>query len=406
MAELLHGGITKVLGGLRVAGSAAHLLGSVCRPIAQHWRSFSASAYCVGEVSASHTVDYEALAAELAAATWSAARFPSQIELAKRWGVDANTASAALRLLVQRGLVALYRAGREHGDYAPTLKSYVLAAERGLIEPPPNPNKPILVVFNEAGGVGKSTITREIAAAAARAGVRVLAIDTDPQATLTQWIWPEGAGEVAPEQTLMYLYETYKLPRPVTTRYGVDLIPAGDPLYDLKDVIPRAPGGTAALEKALLRLRGYDLVVMDTKGSDDPVLNMAITASNLVLVPMQTSIKGLQGLLKAMEKAEHQAAYSELEDAFLGVVPMMYDARTSGDKVALKTLETLIGESPGIAFSPVHMRPGQFRRSEAEGPVSAEGSTLGDIHYTVAQVLEEIARRRNLLGGIRERQEA
>lgn len=350
-------------------------------------------------------IDYEALAAEIAARTWESGRFPNQTELARDWGVRANSALARLKRLIRRGYVAYYRTGRELGEYVPTLKGYALAVERRLIAPPEGLPKPALAVFNEAGGVGKSTVTREIAAAARRAGLRVLAIDTDPQATLTQWIWPEGADRVPAERTLMHLYETYRLPEPIQTPYGIDLIPAGDALYDLKDVIPRAPGGTAALEKALHRLKGYDLVVMDTKGTDDPVLNMAVTASNLVLIPMQTSIKGLQGLLKAMEKAEHQAAYAELEDAFLGVVPTMYDPRTSGDKVALETLQALLSETPGVAFSPIHLRPGQFRRSEAEGPVGIEGPTEGDVHFTVAQVLEEIARRRDLLGGIRERQE-
>ena len=363
------------------------------------------SEYAEIAVQNATAIDYEALAAEIAAAAWNTGRFPSQTELAQEWGVRSNSALARLRRLIQRGYVAYYRTGRELGDYTPTLKGYALAVERGLIEPPTGLPKPILAVFNEAGGVGKSTVTREIAAATRRAGLRVLAIDTDPQATLTYWIWPEGAGRVPSERTLMHLYETYRLPEPVETPYGIDLIPAGDALYDLKDVIPRAPGGTAALEKALHRLKSYDLVVLDTKGTDDPVLNMAITASNLVLIPMQTSIKGLQGLLKAMEKAEHQAAYSELGDAFLGVVPTMYDPRTSGDKVALETLRTLISETPGVAFSPIHLRPGRFRRSEAEGPVGGKGSADGDIHFTVAQVLGEIARRRDLLGGIRERQE-
>lgn len=356
-------------------------------------------------MNSSPSVDYETLAAEIASISWEAGSFPNQTELAERWGVRAATAAARLKRAISRGYIAYYRSGKELGDYVPTLKAYVLAVERGLIDPPKGRPKPVLAVFNEAGGVGKSTITREIAAASARAGLRVLAIDTDPQATLTQWVWPEGIGRVPRDRTLMYLYETYRLPDPVETPYGIDLIPAGEALYDLKDVIPRAPGGTAALEKALHRLRGYDLVVMDTKGTDDPVLNMAITASNLVLIPMQTSIKGLQGLLKAMEKAEYQAAYSELDDTFLGVVPTMYDPRTSGDKVALKTLKTLISETPGVAFSPVHLRPGQFRRSEAEGPVGLHGPTDGDIHFAVAQVLEEIARRRDLLGGVRERQE-
>jgi chromosome partitioning protein len=49
------------------------------------------------------------------------------------------------------------------------------------------------VVFNQKGGVGKSTITCNLAAIAAARGARTLVIDLDPQANSTQYLLGEAA---------------------------------------------------------------------------------------------------------------------------------------------------------------------------------------------------------------------
>ena len=46
----------------------------------------------------------------------------------------------------------------------------------------------ITVVFNQKGGVGKSTITVNLAAIAARRGLRTLVVDLDPQANTTRYL--------------------------------------------------------------------------------------------------------------------------------------------------------------------------------------------------------------------------
>jgi cellulose biosynthesis protein BcsQ len=49
--------------------------------------------------------------------------------------------------------------------------------------------KPIkIAVFNHKGGVGKSTLTVNIAAAIASTGKRVLLVDSDPQSNLTAYL--------------------------------------------------------------------------------------------------------------------------------------------------------------------------------------------------------------------------
>src|SRR3954447_15967066 len=48
-----------------------------------------------------------------------------------------------------------------------------------------------LVVFNHKGGVGKTTLTVNIAATMARMGMRVLLVDSDPQGNLTSYLVDE-----------------------------------------------------------------------------------------------------------------------------------------------------------------------------------------------------------------------
>ncbi len=46
----------------------------------------------------------------------------------------------------------------------------------------------IIAVFNQKGGVGKTTVSANLAAAMARNGVQPLVIDLDPQAHLTSLV--------------------------------------------------------------------------------------------------------------------------------------------------------------------------------------------------------------------------
>jgi len=54
------------------------------------------------------------------------------------------------------------------------------------------------VVFNQKGGVGKSTIAVNLAAVAAARGERTLLVDLDPQANASQYVLGPVAGEARP----------------------------------------------------------------------------------------------------------------------------------------------------------------------------------------------------------------
>lgn len=108
----------------------------------------------------------------------------------------------------------------------------------------------IIGVLNQKGGVGKTTLAVNIAAALARTGKRVLLIDADPQGSALDWA---AARE-------------------------------GDPLF----AVVGLPKPSIHKELAMVG-EGYDVVVIDGPPRVTDLARSAIMASDIVLIPVQPS---------------------------------------------------------------------------------------------------------------------
>ncbi|WP_448208130.1 nucleotide-binding protein [Azospirillum sp. sgz302134] len=99
-----------------------------------------------------------------------------------------------------------------------------------------------LLILGPKGGSGKTTVARNIASAAAQAGIATATLDTDPQGTLTAW-WQRRPGE-APNID-HYSESLSKITAPPEPLDLIELL-----VIDTPTAIESYPTGTASLFKA------------------------------------------------------------------------------------------------------------------------------------------------------------
>lgn len=176
------------------------------------------------------------------------------------------------------------------------------------------------VVFNQKGGVGKSTITCNLAAISASQGLRTLVIDLDSQGNSTRYLLGDTAAADQPnvaeffEQSLKFVVRD-KGPAEfiVHTRWeGLDLMPSSPLLDELHGKL-ESRHKIYKLRDALVQLAAdYDQIYIDTPPALNFYTRCALIAAQGCLIPFDCddfSRRALYTLLDnvAEIKADHNA---------------------------------------------------------------------------------------------------
>ncbi|HVE49217.1 MAG TPA: ParA family protein [Casimicrobiaceae bacterium] len=164
-----------------------------------------------------------------------------------------------------------------------------------------------IAVFNQKGGVGKTTTALNLLAGIAQRGVRPLGLDFDPQAHLSHVFGVE------PRHADDTIYSIFMRQRPladlaVITRSGVAVCPAHLELAKLDSLLGKGVNVVTRLRSAL---RGADTESTPVVIDCGPLLNVlslnAVFACDVLIVPVSAdylALQGAQGVDRALDALE------------------------------------------------------------------------------------------------------
>jgi len=194
----------------------------------------------------------------------------------------------------------------------------------------------VISISNHKGGVGKTTSTINIGAGLNRLGYRVLLIDLDPQANLTQ-----SLGVQSPDVPSIYdsLRGEFSLV-PIVIGEGLELIQSTLDLSGAEVELSGEAGREFILKELLDEVdKDYDFILIDSAPSLGLLTINGLTASDYVLVPLQAQYLALQGLAKLMEVIEKIKKRLNKSLAIGGVFLTQYDKRKVLHRDVLETVE-------------------------------------------------------------------
>lgn len=264
-------------------------------------------------------------------------------------------------------------------------------------------NRRVIAVANVKGGVGKTSITANLAGELAAAGYKVLAVDLDPQGNLRNSLgYRDSDVDDAGESLRAAVLNSAELQPAKNIRERLDVVAGGIHSKDLQRELQRAAmdGGDVttrfATSLSLIAPR-YDVVLLDTPPSPGMLQTSALVAARYVIIPVEADEDSLDGVETMAGEIQAVRSRNPLISP-LGVVRFrMRQQATRAQSEIAEGITELLGE--GVAFDTIvrdahsvariGKSQGMLARELGGNPPSAAG-VAADYHHLSREVLTVI----------------
>ncbi|WP_019228788.1 ParA family protein [Sedimentibacter sp. B4] len=188
----------------------------------------------------------------------------------------------------------------------------------------------VISIFNQKGGVGKTTTNVNLCAALALKGKKVLSIDIDPQGNSTSGF---GVNKNELEYTIYdVLIEDYDINKIIckTNIENLELVPANIQLAGAEIELTNTKYREKTLKEKMSMLDNkYDFIIIDCPPSLGLLSLNALTASNTVLIPIQCEYYSLEGVGQLIDTVKLVRKNLNPKLDIEGVLLNMFDGRTN-----------------------------------------------------------------------------
>lgn len=182
-----------------------------------------------------------------------------------------------------------------------------------------------IAIFNQKGGVGKTTTAINLSYALKLKGYKVLLIDLDPQANATVGI---GVEENPESNIYSVLLESEKVRKIITSINGVDLLPSSLNLANAEIELSNLLAREKVLDRALKTVEGeYDYIIIDCPPNLGLLSINALSTADHVIVPIYPSFYSIQGLASFKKYFGDIKANINEDIKILGYVITKFDER-------------------------------------------------------------------------------